>query len=324
MKLVARTIRPLALACALLSPGVAFAQAAPVASQKPLDRALQGPAREAYTYAKMLFDHGDFEGALAKYEQAYDLSKEARLLYNMAICERNLRAYARMQVLLQRYESESGAALSAEDRATVDAALAAIRSLVGKVTLRVDPPGASVTVDGEAVGSAPLAGPIVLDLGKHTVVVKSEGFETAEQSIAIAGGAESAVDIKLVAPRVAMGHLVVAVDDAATIVVDGFTPARGRFDASLAPGVHDVSITESGKLPYRAPVDLGAGETRSLQVTLENERHGRPIWPWIVGGAVIAAAGAAVGGYFLFRSQESAPPLAGDYATVKFSAFEGR
>jgi hypothetical protein len=69
-----------------------------------------------------------------------------------------------------------------------------------------------------------------------------------------------------------------------------------------------VNVTESGKLPYKAQVDLRDGETRSLEVTLENERTGSPVWPWIVGGVAVAA-GAAIGGYFLLQPQDTTTPV---------------
>jgi PEGA domain len=306
----------LGLALPLL-PVTAFAQAAPVVSQKPLDQSLQGPARDAYSYAKMLFDNGDFQGALAKYRQAYEQSKDPRLLYNMALCERNLRAYARMQGLLQRYKSDSGAALSPEERASIDAALAAIQNLVGKVTLSVSEARATVVVDGEVAGSTPLPAPLVLDLGKHSLTVKKAGFETAEQSFDVPGGAEAAVAVRLIAQD-HVAHLTVAADDAATVVIDGKTAARGRFDGPLAPGAHEVSVTQARKTPYKAQVDLRDGETRSIEVTLQDEKHGGAVWPWVVGGAAVAA-GAAVGGYFLFKSSSEPATLSGQYATVKFN-----
>jgi hypothetical protein len=266
----------------------------------------------------MLFENGDFPGALAKYRQAYEQSKDPRLLYNMALCERNLRAYARTQGLLQRYKSESGAALSAEQNASIDAALSAIQNLVGKVTLSVSEAGATVTVDGETVGAAPLPAPLVLDLGKHAVSVRKGGFEPAEQSFDVAGGGATTLAFKLVAHAL-VAHLTVAAEDAATVVIDGKTLARGRFDGPLAPGTHEVSVTEAGKTPYAEQVELRDGETRSVEVTLQDEKHANAIWPWVVGGAAVAA-GAAVGGYFLFKSSSpDSATLGGQYATVRFN-----
>jgi hypothetical protein len=318
MKLAARRSLCCALVgCALaLLPATSYAQAG-VPGQTPLDQSLQGPARDAYAYAKMLFENGDFQGALAKYGQAYAHSKDPRLLYNMALCKRNLRAYARTEGLLQRYKIESGASLSPEEKTTIDAALSAIQNLVGKVTFSISEAGATVTVDGETVGTTPLPAPLVLDLGKHSVAVKKTGFEGAEQSFEVAGGAEATIAIRL-APREHMGHLMVIADDAATVVIDGKAAGRGRFDGPLAAGTHDVSVTEIGKTPYKAQIDLRDGETRSVEVTLQDENHAKAIWPWIVGGAAVAA-GAAVGGYFLFKPSPEAPTLGGQYATVRFN-----
>jgi len=301
----------------------AFGQDHAAVPAQPLDQSLQGAARSAYTYAKILFDNGDFAGALAKYTQAYGLSKDPRLLFNMALCERNLRAYARMRTLLQRYETESGSALSARDKGAVDAALAAAENLVGKVTLSVDPPGATISVDGAVVGTAPLDGPLEIELGRHTVSAKKTGFEDTGQEIEVAGGAASSLAIHLAPQRSTTARLVVAVDPGAMVAIDGKAIALGRFDGPLGAGAHDVNVTEQGKSPYAAHVDLRDGETRTLDVTLLDEKPGGAVWPWIAGGVAVVAAG-TVGGYFLFRtSPDHSAALSGQFATVHFSAFRG-
>src|SRR5260370_39809457 len=101
--------------------------------QAPLAQALSGPAREAYSSAQVLVNNGDFTGAYAKYGQAYDLSKDPRLLFNMAVCARNTHDYARMQGLLVRYQRDAGSSMAPQDRADGESALATIRTLVGAV-----------------------------------------------------------------------------------------------------------------------------------------------------------------------------------------------
>jgi hypothetical protein len=103
-----------------------------------------------------------------------------------------------------------------------------------------------------------------------------------------------------------MSHLTVSSDPEATISVDGKVVARGRYDGPETPGTHDVSVVETGMRPHKATLDLRAGETRTLDVTLEPEKHAT-VWPWVVGGVALAA-GAAVGGYFLFRPQDTNGP----------------
>jgi len=311
----------LALSLATAAP-FAAAQTAATASERPLDDALQGAARDAYASAKILFNNSDFEGAATKYAQAYDLSKDARLLFNLAICEKNLRHYARTQGLLQQYERDMGAHLPADDRATVDAALAAIKSLVGSVKLEVNEAGASVSVDGQPAGGTPLAAPLVLDLGRHALIIKKEGFAAADQTVDVAGGNETTVAITLAAV-VHAAHLVVVAEPDAIVTIDGKPEGKGRFDGRVATGAHSVLVTEPDRTPYRTEIDLKDDETRTLSVTLESEKHGA-VWPWIVGGAVLAA-GAAVGGDFLFRSQpQAAPPPPDQLGSLQLSGWMAR
>jgi|HubBroStandDraft_1064217.scaffolds.fasta_scaffold10765_2 PEGA domain-containing protein len=309
--------------CALTlgsTPALAQTSAHAIKRQQPLTQSLSGSAREAFTAAQVLVNNGDFTGAMTKFGQAYDLSKDPRLLFNMAVCARNLHDYARMQGLLVRYQHDGAVGMSAEDNADVENALAAIRTLVGRVKVSVNEADASVVVDGQRVGTTPLAESIVLNLGKHTVSVSKDGFQSSEQTLDLGGGTETSLSVTLVVQRHA-GHLIVASDPNATVVIDGQSAAKGGFDGPLPVGTHEVQVTESGKLAYKAQVDLRDGETRSLDVTLENESQGAPIWPWIVGGVAVAA-GAAIGGYFLFQPQETTTsvPVFDKYAVFQLSS----
>jgi PEGA domain len=294
----------MALIASALDPRLAAAQPADAGlpHNTPLIEALSGAAREAYEAAIVLLNNKDCAHAIAKYRQAYELSRDPRLLFDIAVCDRDLRAYAQMQGLLLRYEREADAALSPEEKADVAAALAAIHDLVGTVHLTVSEPDAEVTVDAEAVGTTPLAAPLVVDLGKHTLSVKKDGFEPVERTIEIAGGNDTSMAIALVR-RPHPAWLRVEVDPGATVMIDRKELARGSFDGQLMPGVHEIQVTESGKKTYESRVSLSDGETRTLQVTLEAEGHGA-LWPWIA-GAVVVLVGAGVGGYFLLRPQET-------------------
>src|SRR5438309_5535686 len=81
----------------------------------PLAESLSGPAKEAYESAGVLLNNRDWPGALNKFQEAYELSKDPRLLFNMAVCARDMKAYARTQQLLLRYEHEAGNKLSPEE-----------------------------------------------------------------------------------------------------------------------------------------------------------------------------------------------------------------
>jgi len=322
----------LLLAIALAAPGAQAQAPAPAAAPPPppsspstapalpLSDSLQGGAKQAYESARLLAQNSDLAGALAEFTEAYTLSKDARLLYNMAICEKGLHHYARMKSVLEQYLTEGGSSIPAENRAAVEEAVSAIKSLVAGILVTANESGAEVQLDGQTVGTTPMTSPLPVDLGHHHLTIKKAGFETEERTVDAPGGTQVQVVLALKAVR-HFSQLTVTSDAAATIVVDGRSMAQGRFDGSLDPGPHHLSVTEQGKQPYGADVDLRDGETRTLQVSLEDEKHGGSAWPWILGGVAVAA-GAAVGGYFLLKPQtQTAPVPPGTFGGVQFASW---
>ena len=200
------------LAVAVASPSAASAQesaGAPAAAPLPLSEALQGRAHDAYQAATTLFDNDDWAGAMARYREAYDLAGDPRLLFDMALCARDLHAYGRMQRLLRRYEREAAANMTPEQRAAVDGALAEGSRLVGLVRVEVAERDAAIAVDGEVVGAAPLIDPVAVDIGPHVVAVTKPGFGPESRAIEVAGdGGEVRLDIALV-PLAREAHLAV-------------------------------------------------------------------------------------------------------------------
>jgi len=308
------------LVCGARGPRAAYAQTPDPRPRPSLAESLTGAAKEAYESAVVLVNNKDCPNAITKFWQAYELSRDPRLIFDVAICYRDLRSYGRMQVLLERYRREAAATTTAEQSADLEAALAAIRSLVGTVQLTVNEDGAEVRLDGQPVGSTPLAQPFVLDLGKHTISVSKPRFTPVERSLEIAGGNATSVNVDLVREN-HLASLKVLTEPDATIVPDKSQASEGRFDGQLPAGVHEVHVSKPGKKAYDARVELGDGETRSLQVSLEDVEH-PAIWPWIVGGGAILAGigGIGVGSYFIFRPQSGSGGPSGQLFTLHLPA----
>jgi hypothetical protein len=303
----------------LLAPAWARAQsddasappAAPApAARPPLGDSLTGSAKTAYDLATRLLSEGNAAGALAQYDAAYQQSSDARLLFDMAICARDMHRYARMLALLERYEREAGAELSVSSRQEIDAAIEAIRPRVGALRIAVNEPGAAVSIDGEAFGATPLDAPAMLDAGKHVLSIKKEGFVELVPTIEVAGGGEVSMAFVLVR-AVRPAHLDVVAETGALLLVDGRAVGSERFDASVPPGPHELRATAPGKKRYELRFDLADGEARTFRISLEPERRSAaPIWPWIVAGSAAVAA-AAVGGYFALRPHSQGQPSLG-------------
>jgi hypothetical protein len=291
---------------ALLSPSPA---AAGGAAPAPLSQSLSGEAKAAYDSGRLLFEDGDSPGALAKFAHSYELSHDPRLLWNMATCEKELRHYARASMLIGRYLKEGGTRIPADQRQSAIDTQNALRAFYVQLKINGLPEGATVFVDGTPAGQAPLSEPLLVDLGERNVRVEQPGFEPSDNRLEVAGGGELMLTVTLKpvsVVSVAAPRLSVQTSGARDIVaIDGKVVGSQHWEGTLSVGEHTVRVTADHKKPYETRLQLPAGSSRSLQITLEDESHGANIWPWIAGGAAVVA-GAAVGGYFLLRpSQES-------------------
>lgn len=298
----------------------AFPAAAAGGAPAPLSQTLTGEAKSAYDSGKLLFEDGDSDGALAKFSHSYDLSHDPRLLWNVATCEKELRHYSRAATLVGRYLQEGGSRVSAEQRRSALETQAALRAFFVALKLNGVPEGATIFIDGNEVGRAPLSEPLQVDLGARTLRVEQAGFEPSETKLEVAGGGQLEVTVTLQRTTVASvipPRLTIVSSGARDIIaIDGEVMASQRWDGLLTVGEHSVRVTAPHKKPYQSNVRLLSGSNRSLQITLEDENPGSNLWFWVAGGAAVVA-GAAVGGYFLFKPQDAAgTPLQGSLTTV--------
>ncbi len=195
------SLRRARLAVALL----AAMSAAPVPEARAQDggvpedslaAALSGEARALYEIGRSLFEAKDYAAALPKFQRAYELSADPRLLWNVAACEASLKHWARALTLVDRYVAAEGPRLSETDRTKTERFHTAAKQFVATVTVTA-PAGAAVAVDGEPAGTTPLAGPLYLDAGKHRVVFTKPGHRGLVRLESVDGGADLAWTVTL-------------------------------------------------------------------------------------------------------------------------------
>ncbi len=284
----------------------ATAKAAPTTPPKPLAETLTGEALAEYESASLLYRDGDYAGAVTKFNHAFELAQDPRLLWNIAVCEKNLRRYANVQRLVTRYLAEGGDYLTADDRASAEALLGAIASFVSALTVTVTPSGATVLVDGRAVGKSPLPGPISVDMGNHVISAELEGYLAQQRTLELVGGRATDVSFALQELR-HEGKLRVVAGPREEIYVDGKIVGVGQWEGVLPSGVHRVRVTAPEKKPYESDVNVVDQQTSSVSVSLSNvdrQETGMGPWPWILGGSALAIAG-GIGAFLLFKPQET-------------------
>jgi hypothetical protein len=296
--------------------GLSFASAR-VDAATPLAESLKGDAKAAFDAGNLLYENHDYAGAATKYRAAYAASHDARLLWNMATCEKELRHYARTAALVERFLHDAKPLVSPEFAGQAKLTLDALRSFYSPVSLVVAPAGTHVLVDGEDVGEAPFTAPVPVDLGKHVVRAEHPGFVPSETPIDVVGQSPMSLELTLKAIVDEATLTVSPSEPRDTVSVDDKVVGGGRWEGAVSPGRHRVKVTADGKVAYIAEIDLKRGEHRSIDVSLEDEKKKGPLWPWLVGGGAVLVSGVIVGSYFLFKPSDTLGPApAGQLGTV--------
>ena len=299
-----------------VSSAAASADPAPVPSPAPLSESLTGLAKAHYDAAVVLFEDGDARGAQLKFRAAHEVSHDPRLLWNMAVCEKQQRHYAKMMQLIDRYLADGGSFLTDMERAEATAVLETLQPFVARLTIEANEAGATAYVDGELVGQTPL-GELLVDMGSRKIRVTKEGFKDWKATRQVSGGSRVSVVVKLEAER-HVGVLRIVTDINGNIRVDGEPVGRGRWQGELDSGTHGVDVSSPGMELYQADVLVQDDQVTTVRVNLKPLPKGGeakrkvPPWLWIAGSAVLAA-GLGTGGYFLARPHEpdDIPPVAG-------------
>jgi hypothetical protein len=313
------TLHRAALAVSLLAGAGLFSSASPAAAQqppppegaaapaKPLGESLTGMAKAEYEGGRILYADKDYANAIVKFQKAHEIAGDPRLLWNIAVCEKNLRRYSRMLRTIRRYQSEAARVLSPDERAQAAEIIKTVESFVSALKLTSSEAGAEVFVDDDKLGTTPLAEPIMIDVGRRRIRLVKPGFREAVVTTEVGGGGEIVLDVPL-EKDVHHGRLQVFAGAEDIISLDGHAVGREHWDGSVPSGGHSLKVSAPGMAPYQSEVVVADDKVRRVDVTLSPAPRTdttRTIL-WVAGGVVLAA-GAAVGGYFLFKPQTVAP-----------------
>jgi hypothetical protein len=296
------------LAAAALAPGAAHA--APGASvPPPLSETLTGDALRDYQSARELLLYHDDLGALVRFARLYDQLHDARLLANMALCEKELGHHARAATLFRRALDEGAALFAPEQLAQLGPLLDASLALSGRVRVSVGLVGAAIAIDERPVGGSPLAADVLIDPGLHRIRVSRAGYRDWTRDVAVTAAGSGGRNVTLVDvvlepdTRDSVVRVVTAPGNAVSL--DGRPISIGSGQARVAPGSHALAVTADGMAPFHADLSLREGETRTVDVTLNEDRRAKvPVWLWVAGGAVVGVA-VIVAGASVFHSSDT-------------------
>jgi hypothetical protein len=301
----------LAIACA---PLLALADDAGAPTEAAPLPASVNEAKRHFKQGIVLYNNGDYNGALAEFEASYRGQPAPAILYNIALTEMSIFRYVESIEHFTEYLSEEKTT-TPERRREVERFVTDMKALMADLRLSIAPDGAAVMVDGRALGTAPLK-PFAVAAGTRVIEVSADGYRPLRKEVVVAAGAPLRLNIQLEPlPRIGRVRIVTA-PRGARIRVDG-APAPGEL--TVGQGGHTIEVSADGYRPHRSELLIAAGQSRTVEVTLDPlPPPPRPIytrwWFWTVGAAVIVGIGAAIAIPLSLQRQE---PLPGTLGTSK-------
>ena len=151
-----------------------------------------------------------------------------------------------------------------------------VASTMGKFSIKSDPKGAEVFINGKSQGMTPIK-KLELKKGEHTVKIVKKGYDAYETKITVEKDSNFIVnlakgEIKKEAPKpkvakITTTRLIVKVPSNSMIVVDGRQYREKTLTLnSLSEGSHIVYVQLKGKKPYTERFSLKVGKPKVINL----------------------------------------------------------
>lgn len=232
----------------------------------------QAPDRSAEAWFRTAEQHvarDEWGEALEAFRRSYELSRDADVLFNVALAEGRLFLYLDAHRDLRRYLQQAPA-ISPERRAEVEQLIAGLeRERIGFVRVTSQPEGATLTLDGRELGQSPLDAAVPVSPGEHVLTAALAGHEVARADVTIVAGRTEEVVLRL--PRIRPARLSLDVRPAgATVFIDGEPVGTSPFGAplSMQPGSYALETSLDGHRTDRRRVRVDAGNVVRVSVRL--------------------------------------------------------
>ncbi|MDB5214742.1 MAG: TonB-dependent receptor [Myxococcaceae bacterium] len=293
----------LLVATALLAPsfvisGETSAYAQP-AKKKTLREQLPPEAQKHWDTALALYQRKQFDGARTSFNAAYDASKNPRVLFNVAVCEKDLGRYSRAIDIFKKELADGRGQLSLEEEADVKQQIAGLEQFVAQLTVDVNEPGADVFVDENKIGVSPLSASVSVQLGERHVRATKPGFADARETIELKGGGAGRVFLKLApAKQTSLVNVNVVGPARAVVKIDGKevgpAPYRGQVEVSASPHEFSAEAPDFVTAVQSAIVKENEALNLTLQLS-QQQQKGKLIVVTRPEGALIDIDGKTVG-----------------------------
>ena len=289
----------ISLSLVLPSVAVSLPRTAWAQQKKSIRDSLPLEARGHWDAGVALAQRRNWDGARSSFKAAYDVSKNPRVLFNLAVSEKELGRFAAALDYFKRELAEGKGQITAEEESEIKAAIAGLEKFVAHLTVDVSEKDAEVFINEDKVDSSKLPGPITVQIGTLRVRAVKPGFAEASQTISPAGGDNATVTLKL-QPLLKTSRVNVNVvgPQNAIVKIDGKevgpAPYAGQVPVTADP--HQFSAEAPGYVTATQSAIVRDGEVLNLTLQLApQQERGKLLVFAKPEGATIEIDGKAVG-----------------------------
>ncbi len=154
-------------------------------------------ARTLFSEGNQRYERGDFTGALVRFQEAYKLWRNRRILLNIALTQEKLDDLPGATANYERFLMESDRHKHAKRRTLIQGKLMRLQGKLGRIRLTCKQDGALVELDGKNMGLTPLPIHIYTKPGAHLLVVSRKGRATVQRRLRLGRGQLLALELDL-------------------------------------------------------------------------------------------------------------------------------
>jgi hypothetical protein len=147
-----------------------------------------------------MYREGGYEGALAEFRKAYQISPSYRVLYNIAQAQYALHDFVGSYKSLVQYLNEGGTDIPADRRLQVDEMFAKLSERIGRVQVTTNVDGADIRIDDVSVGTSPLPTAVAVNVGTRRVSAFKAGAREMFRVITVAGKENLKIELRIDEP----------------------------------------------------------------------------------------------------------------------------
>jgi outer membrane receptor protein involved in Fe transport len=220
----------------------------------------------AFELGNEAYAKGNYNEALSSYFTSYRLVPNRNVLFNIARC---YEAQNRFNEAYRYYNDLLSEGITDDDSAEVKRSLERLRPKVALVRVATSPEGAEVYIDRTDLGSrgrSPQT--LALSPGRHKVMVKKEGYRSAEATVQLSRGraVSQSFELTLITGTVEISGT--PADAEVRTSPEGPVLARVPGKLVLPPGQQVLHVRSPGHAPAQLVVEVPADGTIKVPVAL--------------------------------------------------------